>query len=77
MRLASGPRGRVVLIHPRSVTGWQAQPWRDLPLELLCVATPLVNAGFDVKIIDQRVSPDWRRQLLRELKLAHVSLFGP
>ena len=57
----------VVLIYPRSVTGWQAQPWCDLPLELLNVATPLVHAGYQVRIIDQRVDEGWRGRLLAEL----------
>lgn len=61
----------VVLIYPREVTGWQAQPWQDLPLGLLCVATPLVYYGYSVRVIDQRVDPHWFSSLEAELK------FGP
>lgn len=57
----------VVLVFPRHVTGWQAQPWCDLPLDLLSVATPLVHAGYRVCIIDQRVDDGWHARLLREL----------
>jgi len=53
----------VALVYPKAVTGWQAQPWCDLPLELLAVATPLVRAGYEVRIIDQRMASDWRDQL--------------
>jgi radical SAM superfamily enzyme YgiQ (UPF0313 family) len=60
-------RPSVVLLHPRSVTGWQAQPWCDLPLELLCVGTPLTHAGYRVVIVDQRVDADWQQRLLAEL----------
>lgn len=38
-----------------------------LPVSLLMVAAPLVNKGFTVKIIDQRVQKNWRESLLTEL----------
>ena len=44
-----------------------AQPWCDLPLELISVGSPLVRAGYRVHIIDQRVQPDWRERLLAAL----------
>lgn len=69
---AIGGKNSVVLVHPQITTGWQAQPWCDLPLELLCVATPLVHAGYRVRIIDQRVMPDWREALLAELSAKPV-----
>ncbi len=62
----------VVLVHPRTVTGWQAQPWCDMPLELLCVGTPLIHAGYRVRVIDQRVMPDWREALLAELSAGPI-----
>jgi anaerobic magnesium-protoporphyrin IX monomethyl ester cyclase len=37
------------------------------PHGLLCVAAPLDNAGYKVKIIDQRVNPNWKQDLLNEL----------
>ncbi len=64
--------GRVVLVYPRHKRGWEAQPWIDISMGLLCVATPLVRAGYSVKIIDQRVDPDWRGRLERELKLTPI-----
>ena len=39
----------------------------SLPLALLCAAS-LVKRKYSVKIIDQRTSPDWKSDLLRELK---------
>lgn len=33
------------------------------PHNLLCVAAPLLKAGYSVKIIDQRVDPDWDAHL--------------
>ncbi|MBU3925553.1 B12-binding domain-containing radical SAM protein [Patescibacteria group bacterium] len=39
-----------------------------LPASILSVAAPLVNAGYEVKIIDQRVNRLWKRDLLNEMK---------
>jgi anaerobic magnesium-protoporphyrin IX monomethyl ester cyclase len=58
----------VVLVFPKFKSGWEAQPWRDLPLGLLSVGTPVVQAGRRVRIIDQRVESDWERVLLSELQ---------
>ena len=58
----------VVLIYPRHTWGWEAQPWRDLPLGLLYVAAPLVAAGHPVAVLDQRTEPNWQTALQRELK---------
>jgi anaerobic magnesium-protoporphyrin IX monomethyl ester cyclase len=57
----------VVLVHPCATTRAGVQPWCDLPLELICVGSPLVRAGYRVRIIDQRVEPDWRAALRAEL----------
>jgi radical SAM superfamily enzyme YgiQ (UPF0313 family) len=59
---------RVVLVYSHIIRGWQAQPTVALPLSLLCIATPVLNAGYDVKIIDQRVEPKWRSILREELE---------
>jgi radical SAM superfamily enzyme YgiQ (UPF0313 family) len=72
----------VVLVYPRFLSGWQAQPRRAIPLGLLAVATPVRLAGYDVKIIDQRVEPHWRALLIRELEQDPVcvgvsSMTGP
>jgi len=45
------------------------------PHNLLCVAAPLLKAGYQVKIIDQRVNPNWRMELLHEL-LEHPIYVG-
>ena len=37
------------------------------PLSLLCLASPLLQAGFEVKIIDNWIFPDYERVILREI----------
>jgi len=59
---------RVVLVYPRIIKGWQAQPRVAIPMSLLCIATPVINAGYDVKILDQRIEPRWRSILKEELQ---------
>ena len=58
---------RVLLVYPRIIKGWQALSRADIPMSLLCISTPVVNAGYDVKIIDQRVEPKWQSILKQEL----------
>jgi radical SAM superfamily enzyme YgiQ (UPF0313 family) len=36
------------------------------PLSLLCLASPLLQAGFEVKLIDNLLSPDYEQTILRE-----------
>jgi radical SAM superfamily enzyme YgiQ (UPF0313 family) len=72
----------VVLVYPNIVRGWQARPRTAMPLSLLCLATPVMNAGYDVKIIDQRVETEWRSALIQELRKDPVcvgisSMTGP
>lgn len=38
------------------------------PLGILAIATPLLNAGYDVRIIDSTISPNYQRDVLREVK---------
>ncbi len=59
---------KIILFYPRIVTGWQAQVRLSLPMHFLCTATVLEHAGYEAKIIDQRVEPAWRSILLKELK---------
>ena len=73
---------KVVLVYPRYVTGWQVQTRLAIPLSLLCVGTPVSLAGYQVKIIDQRIEPHWRSILIEELAQAPVcvgvsSMTGP
>ncbi len=36
------------------------------PLSLLCLASPLLRAGFEVKLVDNLLHPDYERAILRE-----------
>ncbi|MGA9353726.1 MAG: radical SAM protein [Terriglobales bacterium] len=51
------------------------------PLSLLCLASPLLQAGFEVKLIDNLIFPDYERAILREaedaLLLGISVLTGP
>src|SRR5689334_10978440 len=38
------------------------------PLGLLAIATPLLDAGYDVRIIDSTIVPDYKRRVLEEVK---------
>jgi len=57
----------VILVYPQATQRWSAQPWCDLPLELICIGSPLARKGYRVWIIDQRVQGDWRERLLSAL----------
>lgn len=46
-----------------------------LPASVLMVAGPLLQSGYKVKIIDQRVNKDWKKELLGSLKQG-VLAFG-
>jgi len=59
----------VVLFNPAPRSGWQAQRRVEMPLSLLCPATPLDRAGWNVVIIDEYAQRDWRRRL-------HLALQG-
>lgn len=54
----------VILFYPKLET---VKP-RLLPASVLSLAGPLMAAGYSVKIIDQRVSENWRKALLSALK---------
>lgn len=59
---------KIILFYPCIVRGWQAQVRLSLPMHFLNTATVLEHAGYEAKIIDQRVEPTWRSILLEELK---------
>jgi anaerobic magnesium-protoporphyrin IX monomethyl ester cyclase len=40
------------------------------PLSLLCLASPLLQAGFEVKLVDNLIAPDYERTILRETENA-------
>ena len=65
---SSNPGRPVVLVHPCTTARWSVQPWCDLPLELICIGSPLVRKGYRVRIIDQRIECDWRTTLENELR---------
>ena len=43
-----------------------AGPPLGAPLSLLCLASPLLQAGFEVKLVDDLISPDYEKTILRE-----------
>lgn len=51
------------------------------PLSLLCLASPLLQAGFEVKLVDNLLYPDYEKTILREAEdalLLGISAFtGP
>jgi anaerobic magnesium-protoporphyrin IX monomethyl ester cyclase len=47
-----------------------------LPMSLLMVAEPLLKNGFEVKIIDQRLSADWQQQILDFLSDGQILAVG-
>ncbi|MBU2118737.1 MAG: cobalamin-dependent protein, partial [Alphaproteobacteria bacterium] len=55
----------IVLVYPR--TGMDISSTCAPPHNLLCVAAPLLKAGYSVRIIDQRVDPFWDNHLVEEL----------
>lgn len=59
---------RVVLFYPEIIKGWQARPRVGIPLSLLSLVAPARKAGYDVRLIDQRVEPRWEAELLDALK---------
>jgi len=59
---------KVVLFNPSPRQGFQAHRRVELPLNLLHPATPLVHAGFQVKIVDQFADPDWERKFEEALR---------
>jgi len=38
------------------------------PLGILAIATPLLDAGYDVRIIDSTITPDYKKRILEEVK---------
>jgi radical SAM superfamily enzyme YgiQ (UPF0313 family) len=61
--MAKTDKPLVILFNPAPRKGFQAHRRVELPLNLLHTATPLVNAGCRVKVIDQFADPRWERKL--------------
>jgi len=53
----------IVLFNPAPRRGWQVQRRVELPLSLLCPATPLDRQGYRIKIIDEFANPHWKKEL--------------
>jgi anaerobic magnesium-protoporphyrin IX monomethyl ester cyclase len=75
-RAILSPTNKVVLFYPP-----YDGPPLGAPLSLLCLASPLLQAGFEVKLIDNLISPDYENAILREsegaLLLGISVLTGP
>jgi anaerobic magnesium-protoporphyrin IX monomethyl ester cyclase len=56
-------KGKVVLFYP----AYDGPPL-SAPLCLLSLASPLLEAGFEVSIIDAAIAPDWKSRVLREVQ---------
>jgi len=56
----------ILMVYPK--TGFDVEGAIAPPFALLTVAAPLVNEGYKVKIIDQRVDSSWESKLRNELK---------
>ena len=54
----------IVLFNPAPRAGKQVQRRVELPLSLLCTATPLDRLGYRIQIIDEFANPDWKQELL-------------
>lgn len=53
------PKHKVVLFYPP-----YDGPPLGAPLSLLCLASPLLEAGFEVELVDNLLFPDYERQIL-------------
>lgn len=56
----------IILIFPK--TGFDVGASVAPPHSLLTIAAPLKKAGYKIKIIDQRINPLWKNELIGELK---------
>jgi anaerobic magnesium-protoporphyrin IX monomethyl ester cyclase len=59
------PTNKIVLFYPP-----YDGPPLGAPLSLLCLASPLLQAGFEVKLVDNFISPDYEETILRETENA-------
>jgi len=58
----------IILFNPAPRSGWQAQRRVELPLSLLCPATPLDRQGYRIKIIDEYANSNWKRDLMEAMR---------
>jgi anaerobic magnesium-protoporphyrin IX monomethyl ester cyclase len=57
----------IILFNPAPRSGKQVQRRVELPLSLLCPATPLDRQGYRIKIIDEFANASWKQELLESL----------
>lgn len=70
-------RGTVILVFPKVVPARPgSEVWTLLPLSLLSIAGPVIEAGFEVRMIDQRVDDEWRSTLTEALSAPDVVCAG-
>jgi len=62
----------VLLFNPAPRNGFQAHERVELPLSLLCPATPIDRKGYKVTIVDQFADPDWEPKFLAALEAKPV-----
>lgn len=72
----------IVLFNPAPRSGFQAHRRVELPLSVLCPATPLDRQGYTVKIVDQFADPNWQQAFdaalaQRPICLGVTSMTGP
>lgn len=65
---------KVLLVYPK--TGFDVEGAIAPPFAVLSVAAPLVNSGYEVKIIDQRVDASWKQNLIEELRQSPLLYVG-
>lgn len=62
---------KVILFYPRTE---KHNIYPHLPLPVLSIASDLLNSGFRVEIIDERLEPDYKKRILKNSN--DISLFG-
>jgi radical SAM superfamily enzyme YgiQ (UPF0313 family) len=72
----------VVMFNPAPRSGIQAYRRVEMPLSVLCPATPVFNDGYPVTIVDQFADPDWKARYeaalaIRPLCLGVTCMTGP
>ncbi len=68
------PKRKILLLYPK--TGKYDAFVKDLPLSVLCAGRSCVAAGYDVEILDQRVTPSWKDRLVDILQNENPLLVG-
>lgn len=62
--LAQPRRSRKIVFFVASFSSIEA----TAPLGILAISTPLLDAGYDVRIIDSTITPDYKKRILEEVK---------